>query len=95
MFPIVESLEEDEPTSFRVHYLKGLYNVGKNQLDQAKTSIIKSIELNPKFLKAKLLLANLYLTEKSYDNARMEAIDALKLSPNNYNAIMIKANSKV
>jgi len=95
VLPLIESLEKNEPNSFKVHFLKGLYYVGQNKIALAKESILKSIELNPKFLKAKLLVSNLYLSEKSYAPARIQASDILKLDPGNYTARAIRANALI
>ena len=92
---LLEELEKEEPRAPRPYYFKGLCFIGTGNYDQAKASVGKAVELNPGYFKARMLLADIYLHERSYDLAQKEASTALKLNPNDYRARIIRASSLI
>jgi len=92
-FLLFEDLAKQEPRSARAHYFKGIAHVGKNEAGLAKTSLLRAIELNPRFIKAKIVLADLYMRDKAFELARKEGAEILKFLPDNYQAKMIVGNA--
>ncbi|MCG8641308.1 MAG: tetratricopeptide repeat protein [Desulfobacterales bacterium] len=76
-----------------MHYFKGLAYVGSGNSDQAKLSISKAIELNPDYFKARMLLSDLYLSERSFELSENQATRALTLVPGDYRARLIRARA--
>jgi len=92
---LLEEIEKEEPNAPRPYYFKGLCFIGTGNYDQAKISVGKAVELNPGYFKARMLLADIYMHERSYDLAQKEATNALKLNPNDYRTRLIRANSLI
>ncbi len=95
---VFEKLLKGEPGSERPLYFKGVAHVGKGEIRLAKESLEKVVELNPRHVKAKLLLGDIYLRNGKYDLAQKESDDALaiikdKNMPEKYQAYMIQGNS--
>jgi len=90
---LFEELSKQEPRSARVHYFKGIAHIGRNETGQAKTAMLRAIDLNPRYIKAKIVLADLYMREKAFDLARKEGEEVLKIRPDNYHAKMIVGNA--
>jgi Flp pilus assembly protein TadD len=63
---IFDQLVKEEPRSARAHYLKGFCHLGKGETQVAKTSLTKAVELNPKDVKAKMLLAEIALKRAGF-----------------------------
>ena len=66
--------------------------MSKGETRIAKISLGKTVELNPRYLKAKLLLAGIYLRERDFDLAKKESEDVLSILPENYQAKLILGN---
>ena len=90
---ILQDLEKDDIKDSRVRYFQGLCHIGLGQNEMAKAAVTKAVELSPGYLKARLLLADIYLHERSFDLAQNEATEVLKMDPSNYRATMISASS--
>ncbi|MFO7912797.1 MAG: tetratricopeptide repeat protein, partial [Desulfotignum sp.] len=93
LLKILSELEKEEPNSHRVHYFKGMGYIGTGNYDRAKSSISRAVELNPEYLKARMLLADIHLQERSFERARDAATEALALDPDNYRLLLIRAKS--
>ncbi|KJS28669.1 MAG: hypothetical protein VR64_23395 [Desulfatitalea sp. BRH_c12] len=70
----------------RAYYFKALALLGKGDRQVAKSVLAKSIELNPKDLRAKLLRADLYLKERDFTGAEKNARQVLEVLPAHYQA---------
>ncbi len=69
---LFEKVTKDNPNSERGHYFTALAYAGKGETASARNSLVKCIEINPGFHKARLLLAEIYYREKSFDLAEKE-----------------------
>lgn len=90
---LLQDLEKEDPKDARVLYFQGLCQIGLQENDMARAAVSKAVELTPGYLKARLLLADIYFHERSFALARTEAAEVLKLNPSNYRAAMISAQS--
>ena len=90
---LLDELEKEEPKAPRTHYFKGLCFIGMGNYDQAKASVNKAVELNPGYFKARMLLADIYLHERSFELAQKESSAALELNPYDYQTRIIRANA--
>ena len=75
---VFDQLLSEEPRSYKAHYLKGLAHLGKGESQVAKASLSKAIELNGKFAKAKILLAEIAMKERDFEYAQRLCTDILK-----------------
>ncbi len=75
------------------HYLLGLAHLGNKDIQQAKTSLIEAVKLNPQWSEARLMLADLYFKTGAFDLAIEEAQEILKADPNSIQALLIAGNS--
>ncbi|MBW1803751.1 MAG: tetratricopeptide repeat protein, partial [Deltaproteobacteria bacterium] len=62
---------------------------------QATTVLLRVVELNPRMLDARLILAELYLREKAQKKAREQINIALKLAPDHLKALTLQGSLKV
>lgn len=92
---LLSDLEKEEPNNPRVPYFKGLCQVALGETDQAAASVSKAVELNPAYLKAHLLLADIYFHQQSFELAAKQATEVLKLGPSTERALMIRADSSL
>lgn len=90
---LLSALERDEPNSHRVQYFKGLCYIGIGDSNQAAASVYKAVELKPDYIKAKMLLSEIYFRQHSYELTVEQTTGALRLNPNLYRAVLIRANA--
>ena len=90
---LLTSLEKDEPNSHRVQYFKGLCYIGLGNPNQAAASVYKAVELKPNYIKAKMLLSEIYFRQQSYELTIDHTTGVLRLNPNLYRALLIRANA--
>lgn len=90
---ILLELQKEEPDNARVFYFKALAQLGVRDTAGTKASLAKAIELNPRYSKAKLLLAEIYYREKEFTLAAAQADEVLKYAPRSYPASLIAGNS--
>jgi tetratricopeptide (TPR) repeat protein len=90
---LFDQLIKEEPKLARSYYFKGLAHLGKGENRIAKTALGKAVELNPKYVKAKLLLAEIYMREHDYSMAQKESAEVLGTAPGNYHAKLILGNA--
>ncbi|MBW2094930.1 MAG: tetratricopeptide repeat protein [Deltaproteobacteria bacterium] len=83
------------PRNAGVHYFKALALLGQGKGQLAEKALVKAVELNPRLLDARLLLAERYLRQRDKNLAR-EQIDAVvKLAPRHVKALMLKGSLEV
>jgi Flp pilus assembly protein TadD len=63
---ILMQLIKEEPRSARAHYLKGFSHLGNGETQLAKASLAKAVELNPKYVKARMLLIEIALKRAGF-----------------------------
>ncbi|NDY73816.1 cytochrome c biogenesis factor [Desulfobacter hydrogenophilus] len=90
---LLSALEKDEPNSHRVQYFKGLCYIGLGDPNQAAASVYKAVELKPDYIQAKMLLSEIYFRQHSYELTVEQTTGALRLNPNLYRALLIRANA--
>ncbi|NJL59094.1 MAG: tetratricopeptide repeat protein [Desulfobacteraceae bacterium] len=57
-------------------------------MNLAKTDINEAIKINPEYVKARLLLADIYMRERDMGNAEKESRKVLELEPDNYQGML-------
>ncbi|MBI9088818.1 MAG: tetratricopeptide repeat protein [Desulfobacterium sp.] len=90
---ILVELKKEEPKAPRTHYFMALCQTRLNRNEQAKSSAMKAVELNPNYTNARLLLADIHYQERSYGLAQEQAQTVLKRNPSDYRAVLISANA--
>lgn len=90
---LLNQLEKDEPKNDSIQYFKCLGYIGTGNYDQAKSSITKAIELNPRSVNSRVLLSDIYFRERSFDLAEKQAGEALKIQPGNIRARLIRSQT--
>lgn len=71
----------ERPNDAEAHYLKGLSLAGKKELILARQEFLKTIELNPNKLEARLILARYYLRDGQNELAKTQIERALNQAP--------------
>ncbi len=90
-----EVVLKDQPNNPMVHYFKGLCLIGEGKLTLAKGSLLKAVELNPRLIEARLILADFFIRERSKDLAEEQIDSVLKILPENVQALTLLGNLKV
>jgi tetratricopeptide (TPR) repeat protein len=90
---IFDQLIKEEPRSSRAHYLKGFSHLGKGETQVAKASLAKAVELNPKYVKARMLLIDMVMRDRDFERAQRESQEILALNPKDYRARMMLGNA--
>jgi tetratricopeptide (TPR) repeat protein len=85
----------DQPENSTAHYFKGLCLIGKGDLELAKGSLLKAVELNPRLVDARLILADFYLRARDKDLARKQIDSVLEILPDNIQALILLGSLKV
>ena len=86
-------LIKEEPQAARPYYFRGLAYLGSGQTAAGKMDIARTVELEPGFTQARLLLADLYLRERAFELARKESEEILAKDPANLAAMLIRGNA--
>jgi tetratricopeptide (TPR) repeat protein len=89
------SLEKEEPNAPMVHYFKGLSHLGLGDINKAAQSVSKAVELKPDLVRPRLLLADIYLRQRSFQPAVELASKILETNESIYPALMIRANAQM
>lgn len=92
---LLNGLEKEEPNSPMVHYFKGVCHLGLGDINQAAESVSKAVELKPDLIKPRLLLADIYLRQRSFQLAVELTSKILETNDAIYPALMIRANSQM
>ena len=90
---LFNQLVEEEPGSALAHYFKGFSYFGMNDINSARTAIFKAVELDTAFVRARLLLAEIYLRNRDFVLAQDQATQVLLTRPRNYQAWLILGNT--
>jgi tetratricopeptide (TPR) repeat protein len=85
----------DRPRSEAAYYYRALALIGKGETRLAEPDLLKAVELNPRLLDARLILAENYLRDRNKDLARQQIEFALKLAPTDMRVISLQGNLKV
>jgi tetratricopeptide (TPR) repeat protein len=75
------------------HYYLALAHMGNKDIQQAKTELAEAVKLNPRYIEARLVLADLQAKSGAQDLAIEQAQEILKLNPQVTQAQMIMANA--
>jgi len=84
-----DHLLKDDPDAVDVYYYKAIAHLGNGETRVAKSTLLEAVELNPKHIKAKLMLADLYLKDRAFDSAERECNSVLELVPGSQQARFI------
>jgi tetratricopeptide (TPR) repeat protein len=85
----------ESPRNPMAYYFRGLSHIGKGDPKMSQQDLLKAVELNPGLLDARLILAELYLKERSADLARQQINAATKIAPRNTRVLMHQGSLKV
>jgi len=77
------------PTSAPLYDLLGLVNSARNDVPGAEAAFLKAAQLDPRLAEPHLRLADLYMNAGKYDDALPQALETLRLDPNNTRAMMV------
>jgi tetratricopeptide (TPR) repeat protein len=90
-----DAVIKDKADNYLAHYMKALCLLAQNNTSQGRGSLVKAVELNPSFLEARLLLAELYIRsgDKALAKEQVEAI--LARAPENTSALLMKGNLRI
>lgn len=89
------NLIKDEPKAAVVYYYRGIAYIGNGEASIAKTEIAKAIELNPKFIKARLIMAEIHMRGRDFKLAQKESDEVLKLLPDSFQATLLRGNASL
>lgn len=89
---ILAELEKEEPKNARTAHFKALALLGLGNRSQAKASLAKAIELNPRQTISRLQLAEIHFRARDYALATAQAKEILAHRPGNYSANRIAGN---
>lgn len=95
----INKLVEAKPHLAHIHYLKGFFYVAMTDFKEydanviriGKASFAKALEINPHFVSAHVLRADLLIKEGKMDDAHKDLDKALKLAPDSWDAYYWKA----
>ncbi len=90
---ILVALKKEEPKAPRIHYFMALCQTRLDRNEQGKASALKAVELNPNYIQARLLLADIHYRDSSYELAIQQAEAVLKSVPSDYRAILVSGNA--
>jgi tetratricopeptide (TPR) repeat protein len=77
------------------YYFKALCLIRKREPKLAQQDLQKAVELNPRLLDARLILAQFYLRDRDQNMARKQIESALKLAPRDVRALMLQGGLKI
>jgi len=90
---ILEAVIRDYPRHGGAHYYLGLVYVAQKSQKKAKGALLKAVEYIPGNLKARLLLAESYLSERAPDLALEQLKAVLAAQPKDYRAHVLKGTA--
>ena len=90
---LFDQLIAEEPGSARAYYFKGLSHFGLGDINPTAKTLSKAIELGPAFVNARLLMAEIYLRKRDFALAQEQALEILKMRPQNFQARLILGNA--
>lgn len=82
---------DKNPEDVGSHFLLGSAYSAKGKIDLAVKSFSLSLELNPDFTDAHIGLARLYLVQENTRHAKVHIDHAIKIEPNNEQALLVKS----
>jgi tetratricopeptide (TPR) repeat protein len=91
----LELVLRDQPENSAALYLKGLCLINKGELELAKGSLLKAVEVNPRLVEARLILAEFYLRSRDKELARKQIDSVLEILPENIQALTLLGNLRV
>lgn len=92
---IFDQIIAQDVKSAQAYYFKALCLVGKGDLQVAKATLAKALEIRPKDHRAKLLRAELSFKEQAYADAEKDCREVLQASPNQFQANLILGRALV
>ncbi|GAF68985.1 unnamed protein product, partial [marine sediment metagenome] len=90
---VLDTIINDQPRHAGAHYYRGLIYLAEKDQARAKGALLKAVEYNPINLKARILLAEVYLAERAPDLALEQLKIVLTKEPGNYQAHLHQGNA--
>ncbi len=88
-------VEREWPRNSAVRYFKALALLGQGKGALAEKNLVKAVELNPRLVDARILLAERYLRQRNNTLAREQVDAVLKMAPRNVKGLMLKGSLEV
>ncbi len=85
----------DRPRFAMAYYFKALCHMGMGENKLAEPDLIKALELNPRLLDARLILAEAYMIKREKDLARQQIEQALKIFQRHPRTLTLLGNLKM
>lgn len=85
----------ERPYDAMGYYFRALCRVGKGERNLAEQELLKSVELNPHLVDARLILAEFYLRDRKRDLARQQIEAVFALAPRHIKALMLQGDLKI
>ena len=92
---ILEAITSEYPRHGGAHYYLGIACLAKKDSTKAKSALLKALEYGPGKLRARTLLAGIYLGERAANLALEQLEIVLAKDPINYRAHVLKGNALV
>lgn len=83
------------PRNAMARYFRGLALLGQGKGLLGERDLVKSLEIEPRLIDARLILAERYIRERNNDLARDQIAAVLKQSPHNVKGLMLKGNLEI
>jgi Tfp pilus assembly protein PilF len=87
-----EVVTRERPSDPHAYYLKALCLVEKGERKLAEQALARTVEIEPRHTDARLLLAELYMRDRSLDLARQQLDPVLKQAPEHMKALTLSGN---
>ncbi|MEQ2526181.1 rhomboid family intramembrane serine protease [Bacillaceae bacterium CLA-AA-H227] len=86
-YDLLAEFTQEEEASEEIYFLLSYTEIKLNHLDEAEKTLLKVLELDPKFHEAHYNLALVYLELQDYENAKLHAEKAVEIEPTNKNYV--------
>jgi tetratricopeptide (TPR) repeat protein len=86
---------KERPRSDAAYYYRAVTLIQKGEPRLAEQDLVKAIELNPRLLDARLILAESYLRDRNKDLARQQIDLAQRIAPQDVRVLTLLGNLKV
>ena len=94
-FERFDLVSRERPQNAQAHYFKALALLGKGERKLAEGSLLKALELDPNLIDGRLILAEIYLQDKSTDLASQQIDRLLALAPKDVRVFMAQGQLKL
>lgn len=87
-----DHIVREKPDDASAYYFKALSLIGKGEKKLSEQSLVKAVELNPRLLDARMILAEFYIRDGNKELAREQIDRVLEVVPKSTKALTLKGN---